>query len=149
MALTNIEQVRLNTGDRVEPYFVSDDEIQAFLEHYKNNIRKTSVQVATCILFYLASNPSAYRERTGDEEVYTTDPFKAYKEALILYIKNPHIYLDGLMPYAAGITKTDANKYKNNPDNNLACSGLPSNTNSERNKADYPLSLYPENILRW
>jgi len=137
MALTNIEKVRLNVGDRVEPYFVSDDEIESFLEEYGDNIRKTSVQVATCILFYLASNPSVYRERTGEEEVYTTDPFKAYKEALMMFIKNPQTYLGGIMPYAAGLTRSDAAIYNTNRDNNLAGTSLPNNVNSVRNVDDY------------
>lgn len=133
MALTNIEKVRLQTGDRVEPYFISDDEIEAFLEEYNDNIRKTSVQIASCILFYLAANPSVYRERTGEEEVFTTDPFKAYKEALINYIKNPQIFLQGIMPYAAGISKIDTTIYTSNLDNNLAGTGLPNNSNTVEN----------------
>ena len=143
MALSDIEKVRLNIGDRVEPYFVSDSEIESFLIDYNNNIRKTSVQVATCILFYLASNPSVYRERTGEEEVYTTDPFKAYKEALLMYVKNPQIYLDGIMPYAAGLTQSDAALYNRNPDNNIAGWNLPNNVNTARNIEEYFPHCYP------
>ena len=143
MALTNIEKVRLQTGDRVEPYFILDDEIEAFLEEYNNSVRKTSVQVASCILFYLAANPSVYRERTGEEEVFTSDPFKAYKEALITYIKNPHIFLEGIMPYAAGITKSDQLIYTSNPDNILVGSGLPNNSNALKNLKNLEKSVVP------
>ena len=133
MALTNIEKVRLQTGDRVEPYFVSDEEIDAYLEDYGNNIRSVSVQVAQNILFQLGANPSIYRERTGDEEVFTSDAFKSYKEALLLYIKYPHMFLRGIMPYCAGLTDSDKSKYKNNPDINLAGAGLPRNSNDTKN----------------
>lgn len=137
MALTNIEMVRLNVGDRVEPYFLSDSEIESFLLLSNDNVRKTSVKVATCILGYLAANPSVYRERTGEEEVYTTDPFKAYKEFLQLYIKNPQMYLDGIMPYAAGLTKSDAAIYNSDKNNNVAGWNLPNNVNSVKNIDEY------------
>ena len=136
MALTNIEIVRLQTGDRIEPYFVSDDEIDAYLEINNDNIKRTVSDVAHAILFYLAANPSVYRERTGEEEVYTTDAFKAYRDALLLRIKYPHLFLSGIMPYAAGIRKSDVAKYKNNLDSILIGEDLPNNSNSERNFID-------------
>lgn len=129
MALTNIEIVRLRTGDRVEPYFVSNDEIDEFLEMNSDNVGKTVIDVSYAILFYLAANPSIYRERTGEEEVFTTDPYKAYKDALLLGIKYPHRFLNGIMPYAAGISKADRAIYKSDPDSELIGAGLPNNAN--------------------
>lgn len=133
MALTAIEKVRLQTGDRVEPYFVQDDEIDSYLTEYNQNIRQTSVQVAQNILFYLGANPSVYRERTGEEEVFTSDPFKAYKEALLLYIKYPHMFMKGIMPYFGGTSKADMALYRSDPDNNIAGMKLPSNSNTLAN----------------
>lgn len=133
MALTNLQSIRLQTGDRVEPYFVTDDEINSYLEINNNNVKRTTSDVAQAILFYLAANPSVYRERTGEEEVYTTDAFKAYRDALLLRIRYPHLFLGTLMPYAAGISRQDAAKYKNNLDNVIAGDNLPSNANDDRN----------------
>lgn len=147
MALSNIEKVRLRTGDRVEPYFVSDEEIEAYLETYSDNVSQSSVQVAYNILFQLAANPSIYRERTGEEEVFTGDAYKNYRDALLLFIKYPQNFLNGIMPYAAGLTKSDAAKYTCNLDNNIIGSNLPQNSNSIRNIEEelYPLE-YPSFI---
>ena len=132
MALSNIEKERFQTGDRVEPYFVTDDEIESYLEEYADNVRRTSTQVAHAILFQLGANPSIYRERTGEEEVFTSDPFKSYKEALLLYIKYPHHFLTGITPYAAGISKADVATYKGNLDTNIVGYELPANSNTNR-----------------
>ncbi len=133
MALSNIEKIRLQTGDRVEPYFVTDQELEDYLDTYNNNVSKASQQVKYNILYQLAANPSIYRERTGEEEVFTGDAFKNYRDALLLSIKYPHIFLDGIMPYAAGLTKSDACKYTENLDNNIVGTNLPQNSNSIRN----------------
>lgn len=132
MALSNIEKIRLLTGDRVEPYFVTDLELEDYLETYNNNVSKASQQVKYNILFQLAANPSIYRERTGEEEVFTGDAYKNYKDALLLSIKYPHMFLDGIMPYAAGLTKSDALNYTSNLDNNIIGSDLPKNSNTIR-----------------
>jgi hypothetical protein len=132
MALSNIDKVRIQTGDRVEPFFVSNDEIGSFLEENNDNVRKAALQVANAILFQLATNPSVYRERTGEEEVFTSDPYKNYKEALLLLIKYPHKFLNGIMPYAAGLTKSDKAIYTGNLNNSVAGENLPSNSNTTR-----------------
>ncbi len=132
MALTNVEIIRLQTGDRVEPYFVSDEEIESYLEINNDNIRRTAGDVAHAILFYLAANPSIYRERTGEEEVFTSDAFKSYRDALLLRIRYPHLFLGPLMPYAAGISKSDIAIYKNDPDGNIIGEDLPNNSNDIR-----------------
>jgi len=144
MALSNIDIVRLRTGDRVEPYFVSDDEITDYLEIYNDNVSRVSIQVAYNILFQLAANPNIYRERTGEEEVFTGDAYKNYRDALLLYIKYPNQFLNGIKPYAAGLTKSDAAKYTRNLDNNVIGSNLPNNVNTIHNIEEnlYPLE-YP------
>lgn len=120
-------------GDRIEPYFLSDLEIEEYLLLYNNNIQRTAAASAQAILFYLAANPSVYRERTGEIEVYTTDAYKSYLSALELRIRYPHLFMGVLKPYAAGITKSDIAVYKNDLDNNLAADNLPSNSNDDRN----------------
>lgn len=147
MALSNIEKIRLQTGDRVEPYFVTDQEIEDYLDTYNNNVSKASQQIKYNILYQLAANPSIYRERTGEEEVFTGDAYKNYRDALLLSIKYPHQFLDGIMPYAAGLTKSDASKYTSNLDNNIIGSNLPKNSNTEHNIEDQLESYQYPNFI--
>ena len=55
MALTLIQQVRLNVQDNIPGlYIISDDEITYLLEKFNNNVDKASYQAAKIILLNLA-----------------------------------------------------------------------------------------------
>jgi len=55
MALTLIQQVRLNTQDNTPGlYIISDAEIEYLLEKNNNNVNRASVEAARIILFNLS-----------------------------------------------------------------------------------------------
>lgn len=117
MALTQIQEVRLLVGDR-DPLmpFLSDEEIQYFLDRANGNIEAASLNSAKSILFSLAQYVQQSVDGIG--EYYGQEYFKNYKEALLVFIKNgggaaipviPGILKDAT-PYAGNISKSDFNQ---------------------------------------
>lgn len=117
MALSDIEMVRLLVGDiESSPFYplLSDDEIQAFLDLNKQNVRKAAVMAAISISMVVAGIP--IRERTGDIEVWNNIS-SAYLQALKNLINAPSdISLDGITPWAGGISWKEVCKNVNNAD---------------------------------
>lgn len=117
MAFTDIQKVRLEIGDS-DPVFqiLSDEEVQYFLDKNENSIRKTSLDAAKSILFRIASLTF---ERVDVIEYRGSDYFEQYKEALVMYIKNPEFgSVSYAMGFAGGISLTDIQSNILNPDNN-------------------------------
>lgn len=119
MALTDIEKVRVITGDtQGSPFFqiLSDDEIQFFLDINGGNIMAAARQAAISISMQLAGYSS--RERVGDIEVWS-NLSTAYLKALENFINDSSSanLPNGLMPYASGISWADFNANNDNPDN--------------------------------
>lgn len=119
MALTLIQQVRLNVGDNTPGlYIVSDDEIQYLLDKNSNNVNRASVETARVILFSLSMRTDAV---TDIFSVRGSQSAKAYIEALKLYISNPDLNnsLSNLTGYAGGISISDMQANNANLDNNI------------------------------
>lgn len=119
MALTLIQQVRLNVQDNTPGlYIISDDEIQHLLDKNNDNVNRASVEAARIILF----NLSMRSDSTVDVfSVRSSQSAKAYIEALKLYIKDPSLsgVLSNLSGYAGGISIEDMQANDANLDNNI------------------------------
>lgn len=114
MALTPIEECRLNVGDFGDPQILTDEDYQYFLDKYDGNVRRASLDAARAILFYLARWPT--RERTGDLEVWN-DWANAYRKALEAFLNDPNFNVPNALAYAGGTSKADMLANDSNNDN--------------------------------
>lgn len=114
MALTPIEECRLNVGDFGDPQILTDEDYQYFLDKYDGNVRRASLDAAMAILFYLARWPT--RERCSDIEVWN-DWANAYRKALETFIKDPNFNVPNAIAYAGGTSKADMLANDANNDN--------------------------------
>lgn len=118
MALSDIQKVRLNVGD-TNPDFpiLSNEDYEYFLEMENGSIKRASIRAAQALLFNIARY---MRERTGEIEVYGSDYFKNYLEALKLFLNNSLLSpaINSAMPYAGGISVCDMRENKCDEDVN-------------------------------
>lgn len=137
MALTLIQQVRLNVADN-EPglYIISDDEITWLLEKNSNSVPRASLDAARIILLNLAQR--------GDEivDIFSIKGKSAaeqYRLALELFIKDPSLnpLIGNLQGYFGGVSKADMQANNDNCDNNIV-----ENPTKDR----YPLSTGPFSV---
>ena len=100
-----IDRIRLSVGDTWEDMeMLSDADYQYFLDSAAGNERRAMLDAVRAILFKLTR---LTRERTGDIEVYGSEWFKNYRDALNLILKDPNISVSVAMPYAGGIDMED------------------------------------------
>ena len=119
MALTLIQQVRLNVQDNTPGlYIISDDEITYLLEKFNNNVDKASYQAAKIILLNLAQR--------SDEtiDVFSIKGSKSateYRLALELFLKDPanNPLYQNLKGYVGGVSISDMEANNANLDNNI------------------------------
>lgn len=119
MALTLIQQVRLNVQDNTPGlYIISDDEITYLLEKFNNNVDKASYQAAKIILLNLAQR--------GDEtvDIFSIKGGKAaeqYRLALELFLKDPtnNPLYQNLKGYVGGVSISDMEANNADLDNNI------------------------------
>ena len=136
MALTLIQQVRLNIQDNTPGlYILSDDEITYLLERNNDNVNRASVEAARIVLFNLAQKSD---ESIDIFSIRGSQAAKAYMEALKLYIRDPNLNQIGnnIQGYASGISLEDMQANDANADNNIFVPptnspyDIPSNTNN-------------------
>lgn len=100
-----IDRIRLITGDVWDDMeYLTDNDYQYYLDRYDGNERRAALDSMRSILLKLSRGA---RERTGDIEVYGSEYFKNYLQALLLILKNPDAALSLAVPYAGGISKSD------------------------------------------
>lgn len=138
MPLSNIESVRLEIGDTELPPFqiMSDSEIQYFLDKNSNSVRKASLDCAKSVLFKLSRFVD---ERADVLELFGSQRFRAYKEALMIYLKDQNFSVIGYcQPYAGGISKTDIVENITTTDNNFVDvqRGVPQELDGINNNTD-------------
>lgn len=110
-----IDRIRLNVGDIWEDMeYLTDADYQYFLDAAGGNERRATLDAVRAILFKLTRMT---RERTGDIEVYGGDWFSNYMKALQLILKNPDISISLAVPYAGGISRSDMQANRCDPDN--------------------------------
>jgi len=111
MALTNVEIVRMKIGLAREdnPFYdlITDEEIEYHLELYDDDVRKASMRCAHIVLLSLTMIPT--REKNGDVEVWFDA--RRYQEALeqIISDNGRTFDLEGIVPYLAGMNRTEMN----------------------------------------
>lgn len=114
MALTLVQQCRLNVGDFGDPEILADTDYEYFLEKYSDNVTRASQDAARAILFYLARWPT--RERAGNYEVWN-EWANAYRKALELFLNDATYNVPNALAYAGGISKADMFDNDSNNDN--------------------------------
>lgn len=119
MALTLIQQVRLNTQDNTPGlYILSDEEIAYLLEKNNDSVNRASVEAARIVLFNLSQRSD---ESVDIFSIRGSQASKAYMEALKLYIRDPNLNQVGnnLQGYVGGISLEDMQANDANLDNNI------------------------------
>lgn len=119
MALTLIQQVRLNTQDNTPGlYILSDEEIAYLLEKNNDSVNRASVEAARIVLFNLSQRSD---ESVDVFSIRGSQASKAYMEALKLYIRDPNLNQVGnnLQGYVGGISLEDMQSNDANLDNNI------------------------------
>jgi hypothetical protein len=100
-----VDRLRLITGDVWDDMeYLTDNDYLYYLERNENKEKRAAIDCMRSILLKLTRGA---RERTGDIEVYGSEYFKNYLQALTLILKNPDISLSLAVPYAGGISKSD------------------------------------------
>ena len=104
--LTNsaVDRVRLRLGDFHCPYILDDQSIEYYLSKNANNESRTYRELLTVVLFSLSR---LTRERAGDVEVYGSEYFRQYYDAVKLALSNPELNYIVAVPYASGISRND------------------------------------------
>ena len=146
MAYTNspatsvTDRLRLNVGDIYSVEILEDDVYTYYLTKNEDNERRATRELFTVLLFALSRYT---RERAGDIEVYGSEYFRNYLDAVKLAITNPSIDSITAIPFAGGISRSDMATRANDPDAvqkqfYIGCTdGVPS--------YEKELVLYPEN----
>ena len=104
--LTNsaIDRVRLRLGDTTCPYILDDQTIDYYITKNSNNENRSYRELLTVVLFSLSR---LTRERAGDVEVYGSEYFRQYYDAVKLALSNPELNYIVAMPYSGGISRND------------------------------------------
>ena len=99
-----IDRVRLRLGDTTCPYILDDQTIDYYITKNSNNENQAYKELLTVVLFSLSR---LTRERAGDVEVYGSEYFRQYYDAVKLALSNPELNYIVAMPYAGGISRND------------------------------------------
>lgn len=104
--LTNsaVDRVRLRLGDFHCPYILDDQTIEYYLTRNNNNENRTYRELLTVVLFALSRFT---RERCADIEVFGSDYFRQYFDAVKLALSNPELNYIVAMPFAGGVSRND------------------------------------------
>lgn len=126
MALSLIEQVRLLVQDNaVGFYFVSNDEIQFFLDRNSQSVNRTALEVAKVILLQLS-----LRSTQETVDIFSiTGGAKAseqYRLALQLFLRDPNLnpVYQSISGYASGVSLSDMQANSDTLDNNSVTTPL-------------------------
>lgn len=122
MALTKIQQVRLEVGDiDVSLPILSDVEYAYFLTKHGDSVSRAAIDSAKTILFKLSTR---VRERVELFEIHGQQAAVNYVQALKMYLNNPQLnpVLQNTSLYAGGVSLSDMSSNDSNPDNNIVSS---------------------------
>ncbi len=98
------DRLRLNVGDIYSPSILDDEVYSYYYTKNEDNERRATRDLFTVLLFALSRYT---RERAGQIEVYGSDYFRSYLDAVKLAITNPSIDSITAVPFAGGISRTD------------------------------------------
>ena len=99
-----VDRVRLRLGDTTCPYILEDATIEYYLSKNANNENRSYRDLLTVVLFSLSR---LTRERAGDVEIYGSEYFRQYYDAVKLALSNPDLNYVVAIPYASGISRND------------------------------------------
>jgi hypothetical protein len=99
-----IDRVRLRLGDTTCPYILDDQTIEYYLSKNANNENRTYRELLTVVLFSLSR---LTRERAGDLEIFGSEHFRQYFDAVKLALSNPELNYIVAMPFAGGISRNN------------------------------------------
>lgn len=120
MALTLIQQIRTEVSDTDTSFPILDDgTYQYFLDKNSNSIPRSALDAARAILFKLSINST---DSTVDIfSIKGSKAAAAYREALILYIKDPTLnpLYNNVGGYVGGVSKADMLANDATLDNNI------------------------------
>lgn len=117
MALTALQQIRIELGDTdCNLPILSDTEYEYFYQKNDNSVRRAALDAAKTILFKLSMRGDS------DVDIFSirgSRAAEAYRQALLLYIKNPDLneVLSNVQAYFGGVSKSDMQANDANPDN--------------------------------
>jgi len=105
--------------------FLSDTEYSYFIDKNNGSVARASVDCAKTILFKLSYS---FGDEISDILQLKNRSASAYKEALMLYLRNPDLnpIYKTVNPYAGGISKSDIATNLADPDQNTVT--LPTET---------------------
>ena len=98
------DRLRLNVGDIHSVEILDDETYTYYYNKNEQNERRATRDLFTVLLFALSRYT---RERAGQIEVYGSDYFRSYLDAVKLAITNPSVDSITAMPFAGGISRTD------------------------------------------
>ena len=110
MAYTNspatsiTDRLRLNVGDIHSVEILDDATYTYYYTKNEQNERRATRDLFTVLLFALSRYT---HEKAGQIEVWGSDYFRNYLDAVKLAITNPSIDSITAMPFAGGISRTD------------------------------------------
>lgn len=138
-----IDRVRLRLGDFHCPYILDDQSIDYYITKNSNNENKAYKELLTVMLFSLSR---LTRERAGDVEIYGSEYFRQYFDAVKLALSNPELNYIVAMPFAGGISRNDmaANQQDVDSVDKPFYSGFTDETPSYLNKTVY---VSPDEIV--
>ena len=118
MALTDIQKLRLEVGDVDVSFPILDDtSYEYFLEKHSNNLNRAGLDAARAILFQLSTRNS----ETVDVFSVKNTSAEAYRQALLLYIKDPNLnpLYKNLQGFFGGVSISDMEANNADLDNNI------------------------------
>ena len=118
MALTDIQKLRVEVGDVDVSFPILDDtSYEYFLEKHSNNLNRAGLDAARAILFQLSTRNS----ETVDVFSVKNTSAEAYRQALLLYIKDPNLnpLYQNLKGYVGGVSISDMEANNADLDNNI------------------------------
>jgi hypothetical protein len=98
------DRLRLNVGDIHSVEILDDETYTYYYTKNEQNERRATRDLFTVLLFALSRYT---HEKAGQIEVWGSDYFRNYLDAVKLAITNPSIDSITAMPFAGGISRSD------------------------------------------
>jgi len=99
-----VDRLRLNVGDIHSVEILDDETYTYYYNKNEQNERRATRDLFTVLLFALSRYT---HEKAGQIEVWGSDYFRNYLDAVKLAITNPSIDSITAMPFAGGISRSD------------------------------------------
>jgi hypothetical protein len=107
------DRLRLNVGDIHSVEILDDETYTYYYNKNEQNERRATRDLFTVLLFALSRYT---HEKAGQLEVWGSDYFRNYLDAVKLAITNPSIDSITAVPFAGGISRTDMDERASDTD---------------------------------